>query len=74
MKRTTFDLDIYSCQIITTSQFHNIVYVNCMKIGWLKMLDATIAYKTPLFSSDQLLVEMYFSTLGYSSTVMYFHF
>jgi acyl-CoA thioester hydrolase len=34
----------------------------------------TIAYKTPLFLSDRVWVEMWLSALGYSSVVMRFQF
>jgi acyl-CoA thioester hydrolase len=34
----------------------------------------TIAYKTPLFLSDRVWVEMWLSALGYSSIVMHFQF
>jgi acyl-CoA thioester hydrolase len=38
------------------------------------LAQTTIAYKTPLFLSDRVWVEMWLSALGYSSTVMQFQF
>jgi acyl-CoA thioester hydrolase len=36
--------------------------------------NTTICYKTPLFLSDRVWVELWLSALGYSSAVMRFHF
>jgi acyl-CoA thioester hydrolase len=38
------------------------------------LAQTTITYKTPLFLSDRVWVEMWLSALGYSSTVMQFQF
>jgi acyl-CoA thioester hydrolase len=38
------------------------------------LASTTIAYKTPLFQTDRVWVEMWLSALGYASTVMRFHF
>jgi acyl-CoA thioester hydrolase len=38
------------------------------------LASTTIAYKTPLFQSDRVWVEMWLSALGYASAVMRFHF
>jgi acyl-CoA thioester hydrolase len=38
------------------------------------LAQTTIAYKTPLFLSDRVWVEMWLSALGYSSTLMRFQF
>jgi acyl-CoA thioester hydrolase len=38
------------------------------------LVSTTIAYKTPLFQSDRVWIEMWLSALGYASTVMRFNF
>jgi acyl-CoA thioester hydrolase len=38
------------------------------------LASTTIAYKTPLFQSDRVWVEMWLSALGYASAVMRFNF
>jgi acyl-CoA thioester hydrolase len=38
------------------------------------LASTTITYKTPLFQSDRVWVEMWLSALGYASAVMLFHF
>jgi acyl-CoA thioester hydrolase len=38
------------------------------------LAQTTITYKTPLFLSDRVWIEMWLSSLGYSSTVMRFQF
>jgi acyl-CoA thioester hydrolase len=38
------------------------------------LASTTIAYKTPLFQSDRVWIEMWLSALGYASAVMCFHF
>ena len=38
------------------------------------LAQTTISYKTPLFSTDRVWIEMWISALGYSSTIMQFQF
>jgi acyl-CoA thioester hydrolase len=38
------------------------------------LAQTTISYKTPLFSTDRVWIEMWLSALGYSSTVVQFQF
>ncbi len=38
------------------------------------LASTTIAYKTPLFQSDRVWIEMWLSALGYASAVMRFNF